>query len=65
MYIDLFNRPPIKITAAPSWKLLKEYGGHFSIEQFRKSFNTIEYSYKDFFRNIKSIAHVFEENKLN
>jgi hypothetical protein len=65
LYIDLFNRPPVKFTPAPSWRLLKEYGGHFSIEQFRGTFNTVEYSYKDFFRNIKSIAHIFEEKKIN
>lgn len=65
MYIDLFDASPIKITPAPSWRLLKEYGGHLSIEEFRSKFNTVEYVKKDFFRNIKAIAHLFEEKKSN
>jgi hypothetical protein len=31
------------IPAAPSWKLLKEYGGHLSIQEFRASFGKFKY----------------------
>jgi hypothetical protein len=43
MYKLIFNEYPYKmnIRKAPSWKLLKEYGGHLSIEDFRSMFNTV------------------------
>jgi len=64
MYIDLFDKQPLKITPAPSWRLLKDYGGHLNIDEYRSTFNTVEYAEKDFFRNIKSISHLFEEKKI-
>lgn len=41
----LYNTDPLSspIPVAPSWKLLKEYGGHLTINQFRSSFSRIEY----------------------
>lgn len=38
----LYKRRDI-IPAAPSWKLLKEYGGHLTIQEFRSSFGKLEY----------------------
>ena len=38
----LYRRRDI-IPVAPSWKLLKEYGGHLSIQEFRSSFGKLEY----------------------
>jgi hypothetical protein len=32
------------IPVAPSWKNLKEYGGHLSIQEFRSSFGKLEYN---------------------
>lgn len=37
-----------EIPVAPSWKLLKIYGGHLSIEKYRESFGKLEFqSYKN------------------
>ena len=33
----------VKIVPAPDWRLLKPYGGHLSLKDFRKSFNTLVY----------------------
>jgi len=43
MYKCIFNEYPYKmnIRKAPSWKLLKDYGGNLSIEEFRSMFNTV------------------------
>lgn len=41
LYI-LYKRRDI-IPIAPSWKLLKDYGGHLAIQEFRSSFGKLEY----------------------
>jgi len=43
----LTYKEDIEIKPAPSWKVLKEFGGILSIEEFRKNFNcnTLNYSY--------------------
>jgi len=43
MYKCIFNEYPYKmnIRKAPSWKLLKDYGGNLTIEEFRSMFNTV------------------------
>jgi hypothetical protein len=43
MYKSIFGEFPIKMNLkkAPSWKLLKSYGGSLSIEEFREMFNTV------------------------
>lgn len=50
-----------KVEAAPHWRLLKVYGGHLDIKDFRTSRN-VEYIqsgvHKPFF---KSVAHTFEQ----
>lgn len=51
----------IIINPAPHWRLLTEYGGHLSINEFRENFNKITYTYHGIF---KPIAHVYEE-KIN
>jgi hypothetical protein len=57
----------IKINPAPHWRLLKDYGGHLSINEFRDNFNKCTY---DFYGTIKSqslfkpIGMLFEE-KIN
>ena len=58
MYKCIFNEYPYKmnIRKAPSWKLLKEYGGNLTIEEFRSMFNTV---------NIHTQNIEFGENKPN
>lgn len=51
----------IVINPAPSWRLLSEYGGHLSINEFRENFNKITYDFHGLF---KPVAHVYEE-KIN
>ena len=43
IYYDLFDLTLDSVVKAPSWKLLKDYGGNKSIEEFRDNFNRIEY----------------------
>lgn len=43
MYKDLNDEHVDHIVSAPHWRLLKSYGGHLTIEEFRESFNKIEY----------------------
>jgi hypothetical protein len=43
MYKTIFGEYPIKmnIRKALSWKLLKQYGGNLSIEEYRDMFNVV------------------------
>lgn len=45
MYRKIFNvmKRVTEICPAPSWKLLRDYGGHLSIDEYRKCFQTTEY----------------------
>jgi hypothetical protein len=47
MYTDINNGgDPSSIIPAPHWRLLEEFGGHLTIEQFKESFNKIKYTYR-------------------
>jgi hypothetical protein len=60
--------PSIKtplIDEAPHWRQLKKFGGDMTIEEFRSSFNKMEYKQHGFitdFPTFKSIGVMFEEN---
>jgi hypothetical protein len=55
LYTDIFKPTKIvKIFPAPSWRLLVDYGGTLSIENFRKSFN--EYYYQQQTTQVKSVV---------
>jgi len=43
LYTKLTNRTLSTIPEAPHWKLLKAYGGHLTIEEFRQTFGKLEY----------------------
>lgn len=66
LYKDTFNEKLNKdFKQAPDWRLLKEYGGTKTIEEFRDNFNRIEYKdLNNFLLEIpkqKPIGWVFEE----
>ena len=52
------------IQPAPHWRMLSEFGGHMSINEFRSSFNKIIYDNSHVIKTIpktKPIGMVFEE----
>jgi len=53
LYYYLYGKYPDKLKKASSWKLLKEFGGDQSIEEFRKNFSFV--SYTDMNQYIKRI----------
>ena len=53
LYVDINsnnNIKSVKINPAPHWRLLKEYGGHLTITEFREKFNKCTY---DFYGTMK------------
>lgn len=61
------NLKNIKINPAPSWRLLKEYGGTLSIEEFRNNFNKALYDFHGVIKSqnlFKPIGMLYEE-KIN
>lgn len=61
---------PVKqqLHPAPHWRLLQEYGGPLTIDEFRKSFVTNTYTPKDLivttYPQIHPIGHIFEKNYI-
>jgi len=55
IYTDLFGKDAQPIVPAPSWRILKEYGGHLTIEEFRKNFYKVEY------KDIDNIVYPFSK----
>jgi hypothetical protein len=55
-----------QIQAAPSWRLLAEYGGHMSIDEFRQTFNKVKYTESFEVKNVPrrvSVAVAYEKRK--
>lgn len=50
-----------KIIPAPDWRLLKVYGGTLSIEEFRRSFNHIEYKELFHVTEMRALSRVYME----
>jgi hypothetical protein len=64
MYNDIYPSKIPSIDKAPHWRKLKQYGGDLNIEEFRDSFNKIEYKNYGFISDIpkfKSLGVLFEE----
>ena len=67
LYNEITGSKNIVINPAPSWRLLEEYGGTMTINQFRESFNKLSYEYQGIIENeklFKSVGTVYEE-KIN
>lgn len=65
LYVECFGSSAEPITPAPSWRILKSYGGSISIDEYRKSFYKIDYKDIDniVFPQIrcKSLGMLFEK----
>lgn len=58
---------PERIRPAPSWRLLTEYGGHLSIEEFRASFDSVAFTETHRLNNVpvsRPIAVMYEEKRF-
>lgn len=66
MYTEIYKENLVKITPAPSWRLLKEYGGFMNIQEFRDSFSNYVYIDNDCqisrLPKLMPIGHIFEEH---
>lgn len=63
IYYKIFNIN-MDVKPAPSWRLLKEYGGMLSIEEFRDSFKKITFMDHNIIENNQPIGFLFEK-KIN
>lgn len=64
MYNEIMNTKNKIIHQAPHWRLLREYGGILSINQFRDNFNKITYDYHGLIKTheiFKPIGTLYEE----
>lgn len=66
MYFDITDQYCKNIIEAPSWRNLKEYGGHLDIEDFRNGFNKIAYTHQGTVKDIdiKPVINLYEEKIL-
>ena len=58
IYFDVYGESASVLIPAASWRLLKDYGGHMPIEEFRKNFFKIEYL------DIKNVIYPVPDFKL-
>jgi len=56
MYLKIFDTTDVKIEPAPSWRLLREYGGELGIDEFRNSLG--RYMYIDHHYNVYELPSV-------
>lgn len=65
MYYDLVGKKISKIIPSPHWRLLKDFGGSMSIEEYRNSLNLISYKFMFNIRDIrdmKGISKIYKES---
>jgi hypothetical protein len=51
----------VRLNPAPSYRLLEDYGGHLSIESFRKNFNTVEFVAHGEGKMYDPVVNIFEK----
>jgi hypothetical protein len=61
MYFDLVGKKIAKIIQSPHWRLLKDFGGHLSIDEFRKNLNNFDYKFMFNLRDMHSISKVYKQ----
>lgn len=66
LYYQHFGNEAVGLEAAPSWRLLKDYGGHLTIEEYRRNFSKVDYHHVEQvvfpnFIDMKPIGHIFEK----
>jgi len=65
IYFDIFGNDSSPLVPAPSWRLLKNYGGHMTIEEYRKNFYKVDYFDVDNiicpFPNNRPVGFLFEK----
>ena len=67
MYIDIFGSDKLfKISPAPSWRLLRVYGGFMTIQEFRDSYTNYVYIDNNHqisrLPKVMPVGHIFEEH---
>jgi hypothetical protein len=61
IFNKLNNTKAMTISPASSWRVLKEYGGHMSVEKLRSNFGKIDYDYSGYTQKCLPISHLYEE----
>jgi len=61
LYYDLVGKKITKIIPSPHWRLLKDFGGPFDIEEYRSKLNSVDYKFMFDIRDMKSISKIFKE----
>jgi hypothetical protein len=68
IYRELFPTVHHPITTAPSWRLLTDYGGELSIDDFRKNFYKVDFiEYNEFLKppiDWRPVSKIFEKKLI-
>ena len=59
IYYDFFKSTDI--ICSPHWRILKEYGGTVTIEEFRNNISRMDYIHRGTYKSFKSIGNLYEE----
>lgn len=62
LYYDLVGKKIAKIISSPHWRLLSDFGGPLSIEEYRKNLNFIDFKFLFNIRDMKSISKIYKES---